>query len=441
MRLATTTLLLALAATAATAQDLLPKAPPQRTAVVIRNAVIHPVSAPTIERGFVVFADGRITAVGSGDPPLVEAETIDAEGAHVYPGLIGASTGLGLAEHGAVRATRDEDEVGAVTPEVRAAVAVNPDSTLFPVARLNGLLVAATFPTGGAIPGRVSVLRLDGWTWESMAIDDAAALLVEWPRTRPIRAWWMDQSDEEQMDEATKRRAAVTEAFTAAEAYGKARAADGSMPVDLRWEAMLPFLPSSDGKRGKPIFVEANDLDQIVEAVSFAVDRNLNLVLVGGRDARGCLDRLKKHDVPVIVTGTVGMPKRDDSPFDDPFTLPRDLEAAGVRWCLATGERLGNERNLPYDAARAAAFGLDRAAALRSITLSAAEILGIDERYGSLEKGKSATLIVTTGDPMEITTQVRRAFIDGREIRLESKQTALAEKYRTKYGQLKDSEK
>jgi imidazolonepropionase-like amidohydrolase len=440
MKLATTLLLALAFALPAVAQDLLPKAAPQSKAVLLTNATLHPISGPTIAPGWILYDKGRIVDLGDGEPPAAkDALRINLHEAHVYPGLIGSSTGLGLAEHGAVRATRDAEEVGAVKPEVRAAVAVNPDSTLFPVARLNGVLVAATLPTGGAIPGRVSVIRLDGWTWESMAIDDAAALLVSWPRSRPIRAWWMDQSDEEQMNQATKRRLALTGAFVAAKAYRDARLADASTPVDLRWEAMLPYL-STDGKPGKPVFFEANDLDQIVGAVNFAIEEGLRPVIVGGRDARGCLELLKRHDVAIIVTGTVGMPKRDDSPFDDPFTLPRDLQKAGIRWCLATGERLGNERNLPYDAARAVAFGLDRDAGLRSITLSAAEILGIGAQFGSLEKGKSATLIVTTGDPLEITTRVIWACIDGREITLQSKQTALAKKYREKYEQL-DAEK
>jgi len=426
--------LLCLVATVA-AQDLTHKAGPQKTAIAIVGATIHPVSGPPIDHGFIVFDKGRIVQIGSGKVDFpAGVRRIEAAGRHVYPGFIAPFTRLGLVEIGAVRATRDFNEVGELTPEVRAAVAVNPDSTLLPVTRSNGILTFAVFPSGGAIPGRASVMRMDGWTWEDMALRADAGLVVSWPSSRPRRrrATIDPERLAEQRKLARKQHRVLDEAFTQARAYLAARAADPQTSLDIRWEAMRAVL---EGKR--PVFFQANEYDQIVGAAAFAKKHGLRAVVVGGRDAYACRDLLKRDDVAVILGGVNAFPKRADSDYDEVYRLPARLEAAGVRWCLASGERTANERNLPYAAARAVAYGLSRDAALRSITLRAAQILGVADRIGSLEKGKDATLLVCDGDPLLVTTNVVRAFIDGREIDLSNKQTKLDAKYRSKYRQLK----
>lgn len=439
MKLACLTIL-SLAASTALAQDLGVKAPPQSKPILITGATVHPISKPAIENGVVHFADGKLAFVGSKaeweehikNIRLVAPETIDASGKHVYPGLIGAQTQLGLTEISAVRAMQDTNEAGSVTPEARAIVAVNPDSTLIPVTRSNGELIAAVFPSGGTIPGRVGVMRLDGWTWEEMAIKPDAGLVVEWPMMRTVTAWWNPTPEEEQLKNIRQNLHVIDKAFATARSYAAARAADPTTPIDLRWEAMIPTLPAA---AQTPLFISANAMDQITAAVSWAAPLGLKVVIVGGTEAPMCADLLKTHNVPVIVMGTHNFPRRDDGDFDEAFTLPARLEAAGVRWCLASGEETAHERNLPYNAGRAVAYGLSRDAALRSITLSSAEILGIADQYGSLDAGKSATLIFTDGDPLEVTSHVSAAFIDGRTIDLSNKQTILAEKYRQKYKQ------
>jgi imidazolonepropionase-like amidohydrolase len=418
-------LVILLLGAAAFAQDLGVKAPPQSKRIVITNATLHPVAGEPV-KATLVFDRGRITAIGGEAPDGV---VIDGTGKHVYPGFIAVDTRLGIWEVGAVRATHDFDEVGDLTPEVRAAVAVNPDSTILPVTRLNGVLLFAPFPRGGLIPGRASVMRIDGWTWEDMAVRADAGLVVRWPGRR--RRWRFGPVPDDAPDRSEQQRIQLGEAFARARAYHRARAANRDVPTDLRWEAMGPAL-----KRERPVFFRAQSYDHIVGAVHFAVRHRLKAVIVGGRDAAQCIDLLKKHDVPVILGGVHRFPARSDSEYDEVYGLPAKLQKAGVTWCLASGERTGNERNLPYGAARAAAYGLDKASALRSITLSTAEILGIANDYGSLEKGKSATFFIADGDPLEVTTRIEKAFIDGREIALESKQTVLAWKYRQKYKQL-----
>jgi len=419
----------------ASAQDLTFKAPAQDRPIAIINATIHPVSSDVIERGYIVFENGRVTDMGAGDYTMNGVSTsIDATGKHVYPGLIGAVTQLGLDEISTVRASRDYDEVGDATPEVYAAVSVNPDSTLIPVARSNGILVAGSFPTGGRIPGRASALRLDGWTWQDMTIEPFAGLIINWPRSRPINAWWMEQSESEQRNDIRSSTEAIDAVFDTAEAYVAARDADASQPADIRWEAMRDVLPGSADQ--KPVFVFASDLDQITSAVAWAIERGLEPVIIGGRDADLAAKLLAKHDVPVILSGIQNFPKRADLPFDHAFTLPQRLEEAGVRWAIASGEETAHERSLPYSAAKAVSYGLDRHVALRSITLSPAEILGIDDEYGHLAEGTSATLIITDGTPLEVMTHIERAFIDGREIDLTNKQSVLRDKYVEKYRQL-----
>jgi len=380
----------------------------------------------------------------------VPGATIDAAGKHSYPGLIAANTQLGLAEIASVRASNDINEVGDITPEARAAVAVNPDSTLLPVTRSNGILVAAVFPEGGRIAGRVSVMKLDGWTWEEMTVKGDAGMSIEWPQARAITAPWMEQSESEQNENIRQGFAVIDDVFKSAEAYRLARRADTNTSIDLRLDAMQNVLPpledagSADPKARKPeqlpVFIAAQDLDQITTAVTWAQERKLKAVIVGGRDAGLCIELLKRHNVPIIITGTHTMPKRADSPYDDAFTLPARLHAAGVKFCIASADRTAHERNLPYNAATAVAYGLPKEEALRSVTLSAAEILGVYAGMGgigSLEASKAATFIITDGDPLEITTNIERAFIDGREIDLSNKHTKLAEKYREKYRQQK----
>lgn len=422
-------------APAAWGQDLGMKAPPQRNPVIITGATVHTVSGPTIENGYVMFEKGRITAVGGGSPARVPPDTvrIDARGRHVYPGLISPVTQLGLTEIQALRQPNDFREVGSVTPEVRTIAAVNPDSTLLPVTRRNGVLVAGVFPSGGLVAGQASAIQLEGWTWENMALRSSIGMVVEYPMVRPVTEWWSTRPPEEQMREARRSLDRLTETFRTARAYAAARRADPSTPVDLRWEAMIPVL-----EKRLPVFITANDVDQISSAVAWALEADVRPVIVGGRDAPLVTDLLREHDVPVIVRGTHNLPRRADSDYDEPFTVPARLESAGVRWCLGFSDDTAHERNLPYHAATAVAYGLDREAAIRSITLSAARILGIDDAVGSLEVGKHATLIVTTGDPLEITTNVEMAFIEGRRIDLSDKQTVLAEKYRERYRQTGD---
>ena len=410
-------------------------APAQDQSIIIRNATIHTVSGDDIANGFVAFDKGIITAVGAGAPPAIaDAIVHDAAGGlHVYPGLFSAETTLGLSEIGSLRETQDHTERGAIKPEVRAAVAVNPDSELITVTRANGILTAAIFPQGGAISGRASVIRLDGWTWEDMTIAPEAGLVVSWPRTEIITSWWMEQTEEEQRKENQENLEALATVFDDALAYLNAKDADATLETDLRFEAMRAAMR---GTGGAPVYVRASTIGQIESAIAWAVRYKVKLVIVGGEQADQCVTLLKEHDIPVIVRGIHRLPMRRHDAYDQPFALPGKLYAAGVRFAIASGDEPAHERSLNHHAATAAAHGLPKLEALRAVTLSPARIHGLGDQLGSIEVGKRATIILTNGDPLEITTDTLAAWIDGREIDLGNRQKSLDAKYREKYRQL-----
>ncbi|MCA9299794.1 MAG: hypothetical protein KDA28_12045, partial [Phycisphaerales bacterium] len=292
-------------ATIASGQDLVHKAPPQTETIFIVGATVHPVSAPPIEDGVIGFENGRITWVGprTSFEGEMNGRLVRADGMHVYPGLIGANTRMGLTEISSVRASEDSDETGSITPEVRASVAVNPDSTLIPVTRANGILTVATLPSGGTIPGQASVIAMDGWTWEDMTILDDAGMVVNWPRMRGGYAPFDEPREvKNPLDE-------ITTFFDEADAYlAHARG------TDLRYESMRSVLEGE-----APLMVRADDLEQITSAVHFCNERDLRLVILGGHDAYMCADLLKAHDVGVIVDGTYQFPHRDDAPYDEAY--------------------------------------------------------------------------------------------------------------------------
>ena len=403
----------------------------QSRPVALVGATVHPVAQPEIPNGIVVFEDGRITAVGSDVDVPEGAVVLDLSGKHVYPGMFDAMTNLGLIEIDSVRATRDQSETGTINPNVRAAVAVNPDSELIPVTRSNGVLLALTAPVGGLIAGRSAIIQLDGWTWEDMTLQDDVGMHLHWPNMEPVTAWYSEESSAQQRrsrDDALER---LRDVFEDARAYQRAREERGeAQPRDLRWEAMLSVLAGE-----QPVIIEANEVQEIQAAVAFAQQEDLRLIIYGGYDAPQCAELLKKHDVPVIVGSVYRLPLRRSDPYDAPFTVPERLRQAGVKYCISGGGKFSasNVRNLPYHAAQAAAFGLPLDEALKSVTLFPAQILGVSDRVGSIEGGKDATLIVTDGDPLETATHVEAAFIRGREVDLSDRHKRLWKKYEEKY--------
>jgi imidazolonepropionase-like amidohydrolase len=404
----------------------------QTKPIVLKGAMVHTVSGGNIEAGSMVFVDGKITAIGKEVAIPDGAEIIDCAGKHIYPGLFDAHSQIGLIEIEAVRATVDVAETGSLNPNVRAEVAFNPDSELIPVTRANGVLLGLSAPTGSLVHGRSAVMQLDGWTWEHMSLKMNVGMHVRWPR--PMARGGRRGNDSGQTRSEDSSLEELNDWIKNAKLYQAAReAAPEKQPWDARLEATLPVIEGQ-----MPLVVEADQAAQIESAIAFAKAHQLRLIISGGYDAELCAPLLRETNTPVIIAGVYRVPQRESDPYDAAYTLPERLQKNGIKFAVAAADRFGgsNIRNLPYHAATAVAYGLNPESAIRSITLSPAEILGVADRVGSLDVGKDATLFVADGDILETPTQVERAFVQGRIVDLGSGHTQLFRKYSEKYKQL-----
>ncbi len=401
--------------------------------VALVGATVYAVSGPTLERATVVMTDGKIVAVGANVTPPADARIVNCEGKHIYPGLVAANTCLGLTEIGSVLGTSDFREIGNTNPNIRAEVQINPESDLIPVARVNGITTAVVVPQGGAVAGTSALIQMDGWTYEDMTVRAPVGLHIQWPGMGINRAWWETRSEEDQKRDREKALAEIRRVFDDARAYWKARDAEGQAGIprhdrDVKWDAMHKAL------RGEiPVLFHATSLAQIRAILDFVDQQQLkNVGLVDGYDAWMVTDELKQRGISVIVGSSLRLPARSYEPYDQGMSLAAKLHQAGVRFCVTDGGGSGtamNARNLPYHAAMAVAFGLPRDEALKAITLYPAQILGVADRLGSIEVGKRGDLMVTNGDPLEITTQVEQVYVAGKPTSMETRQTRLFSKY------------
>jgi len=409
-------------------------APNQDHPILIQGGTIHTISHGILENADILFVDGKITSVGHNLDIPAEAEIIDASGQHVFPGLISAGSTLGLQEIGAVRATRDYAEVGAVNPNVRANVSYNPDSELIPITRSNGILLALSVPRSGLISGTSSLMMLDGWTWEDATLMHPVGLHLFWPSMNIPKPKPGKQKEKKDKDSRLKSIQEIDDLIQESRAYAQLKATGSpSFKHNLRLEGMLPVITGDI-----PMFIHANEVRQIEAAVYWAERQSVKMVLVGGKDSWRVTQLLKDREIPVIYTQTHSTPMRRFEQYDQAFITPSQLYAAGVKFCISNSEspfQTPHIRNLPYHAAKAASYGLSWKEALRSITLSTAEILGVEDQVGSLEASKDATFFIADGDILDIRTQVNMAFVQGRRVDLSDRHKTLYFKYRNKYKQ------
>jgi imidazolonepropionase-like amidohydrolase len=399
-------------------------------AIAIINARINPISSPVIERGTIVFRGRRIEAVGANVATPSGAQVIDAKGSEVYPGFIDARTTIGLNEPGA-RGFEDTSEMLDVNASIRTQVAYQADSDTIPVARVNGITTVAVVPSGGLIGGQVAVMNLDGWTWEEATLKPTAGVSFQFPRIGGGGGFGggggggggqqAARRFEDLKKERDARLAVVEEFLDRAKAYAKLPAAQRR--IDWNLEAMVPIV---EGRQ--PLFVSASAERDIRDAVAFADRMGVRIVITGGQEAPLAASLLAEKKVPVILGSVLGLPAREDAHHAATYRAAGELAAAGVQFAFGTGSNQ-NVRLIPYEAAISVAWGLDRARALRAITLDAATILGVADRVGSLEPGKVANLFIATGDPFEMKTQFTKVFINGRDVGPQNKHTDLYERF------------
>jgi len=412
---------------------------PPRGTIAIRNARIVTVSGPDIENGTVVIRDGKIEAVGANVSVPAGAQTIDGRGLSVYPGMIDAGTNMGLVEvpQGA-NGTVDLSEVGDFNPNAKAIIAVNPHSAHVGVTRVEGITNTLTAPTGGLISGQAALINLLGTAPKEMAVVPQAALVINYPRIgfggggfgggfqQPANLADTLSANERQVEQIRKM-------LRDAEAYGRAQdayAKDKSLPRPDRNVVLEPLVPYVRGEQ--PVIFRADREAEIRGALRFAEEMKLKPIILGGDDAWKVASLLKEKNVPVILTGIFSLPGREDDAYDSLYENPAKLQQAGVRFCISTGDAGPEVRNLAQYAGMAAAFGLSKADAVKSVTLYPAQILNVADRLGSIEVGKMANLVVTDGDLLEIRTRIRFLLIDGRPVVLTSRHTELNDAFKNR---------
>lgn len=414
----------------------------QKRPIILKGGILHTVSTDIFEGYDILFSKGKIVRIEKNIMASPETDVYDVFGKHIIPGYIAPITRIGLVEIGLVKQTRDFAERGSFNPNVKANVSYNPDSELIPITRSNGVLVVNSVPAGGRISGQSSVMMLDGWTWEQATLKHPSGLHINWPSMRINYGANVKKSEKQQKEEIQKSIRDLDHMVRDVRAYfqrikQRSRIAGERQKSDLRLESMIPFVVEK-----KKIFIHADEARQIKSAVEWAKKNDLKIIIVGGSDSWRLTDLLVKNNIPVVIDQVEKIPTRRFEPIHLPYKLPFLLKQAGVQFCLNTiigYPHDGNIRNLPNEAMRAAAYGLDKSEALRSITLSTAEILGVDDMIGSLDIGKDATFFISETPPMEMNPKILMAFIQGKEVDLNNHQKMLYKKYQEKYrrqGQL-----
>ena len=400
----------------------------QSEPIAITGAVIHIGNGMIVNDGIITFDRGLITAVGvaGGGINLVNHALIDVEGRHVYPGFVLPNSTLGLIEVNSVRATSDVLEEGDINASVRSAIAYNTDSEIIPANRFNGILTAQVAPQGGLISGSSTVFKLDGWNWEDAMLAEDVGLHLHWPsyvqRRRNSETGLFETADNENYEGQTQLLHSL---FQDAQAYS------GQL-LNLNLLAMQPLFNGVT-----KLFIHADEAKQIISAIRFARSYGIqDIVLVGGADALSVKDFLLAQNIPVIYERIHELPQREWQDVDMPFKTPFLLHDAGIKVGIGGGATsIDRQRNLPFFAGTAAAYGLNRETALAMITSVNAEILGVADRVGTLEVGKDATLFISEGDALDMrTSQVLGAYIQGRDIDLYGTQQQLYERFRVKYA-------
>jgi len=405
----------------------------------ITHAKIFTLAGSPIEDGTIVIRDGKIAAIGAAVEVPSAAQVIDGKGLQVYPGLFDSVTQMGLSEISAVSATVDASETGNYNPDVVAATAISPSSEHIPVTRASGITEVLAVPASGGMDffggrgilgGQASAIHLAGWAIEEMLLKKSAAMVLNWPEIQTETFDFATFSRKEKpyteaKQEYEKQVNELTDWLERAHHYAQAmeKGSVAKYDRDLKLEALAPVL------RGElPVLVFADRSRDIRNAVEFCDKQKLKMILAGGAEAYKVKDLLRSKDIPVILRPMLTLPTDEDDPYDRLLSQPAELAAAGVKFAFASFDN-SFARRLGQNAANAVAYGLPYDEALKAVTVNPAQIFGLADRIGTLEQGKIANLIVTNGDPLELTTDVRYLFIRGQLTSMDNRHLRLYEKY------------
>jgi hypothetical protein len=409
-------------------------APKQTKDFAIVGATAHIGNGTVIENSIIVVSNGKITTIGpEASTPLTKQamDVIDAKGKHVYPGFIVSNGTLGLVEVDAVKASDDLSELGTYNPHIRSIIAYNAESKIVESMRPNGVLLGHVVPRGGRISGTSSIVQYDAWNWEDAAIKTDDGIHINWPSTFSRGRWWLGEDPGLKPNKNyPKQIKELVDYFNESKSYSNGPKTERHLP----FEALAGLFDGS-----KHLYIAADDEKAITDAVNFAKAQGVSkLTIVGGYQAANLSSFLKQNDVSVFLRRVHTRPELEDDDYDYTFKQAKKLVDAGVLVALEPSgqmERM-NSRNLPFYAGTTVAYGLTKEQALQLITQNPAKIMGIDDMYGTLEVGKSATLFISEGDALDMrTNQLTHAFIDGRNLSLETHQTELWKRYSEKYNE------
>ncbi len=397
-----------------------------------------------VENASIVIVDGKITAIGTNVSVPAGSEMVDAKGKHVYPGIILPASSLGLIETGAVKASSDVREIGDMNPNVRSIVAYNTDSKVINTLRSNGILAANIVPQGNFLAGSSSVVQLDAWTWTDAALKVDAGMHLYMPSLMPRPNFGRfggggapggpnAAAQPDPVKEGLEKLENLKSFFREAKAYN---ATDKHDETNLKYEATKNLFTKS-----QKFYVHANTVKQMLAALDFVKEFGFDVVIVGGSESWQIPDLLKQHNVSVILQQMHSLPTTTDDDVDQPYKAAAALQKAGVTFAISDDDAQTRGRNIAFNAGTAVAYGLTKEQALAAITLNVAKIMGVSDKTGSLEVGKDANIIISSGDILDMATNnVTDAFIQGRKINLDDKQKQLSERYEEKY-QLKEKGK
>lgn len=398
---------------------------PEAGSFLLKNATIHTITQGIIV-GDLLVREGRIAEIGTGLLAGQDVKLVDCTGKHIYPGMIDSGSRLGLVEIDAVSVTSDFNEIGDFVPHMKALTAVNPNAVAIPVTRVNGVTTVFAKPDGGTFPGTGALIDLLGYSPEQMSCG-SERVIMRFPSTGR-RGRWDRRSEEEQKKEADKAMQSLNEIWEKALMYSRidsaARAENNTYLTNQpQMEALLPVV-----RKQQSLFIEVNGMQDIEKALDWVAKNQIDAVFMGVAEGWRVADKLAKAGIAVITGPVLSTPRREYDRYDAAYANAGKMSKAGVKVAIRT-DNAENTRNLPFHAAFAAAFGMGKEEALKAVTLYPAQIFGVAESYGSLEKGKIANLIVTNGDPFETKTKIDALFIRGWNVPLESRHTLLYDEF------------